>query len=254
MGKYTPQQYIEQFHLLFLSQLSKKLDQKLYAIKGGCNLRFYFKSIRYSEDLDLDIRIIHKDTLHNKITRILESQQFSQLLRLREMVISNISMPKQTETTQRWKILLKTSASDLPLHTKIEFSRRKKQFSAETEFQPIDAEIIQSYKFMPILANHYTAEFAYCQKVKALADRSETQARDIFDIYILLHTKIPISSLNRSLKTYLDRAKNNALSISFADFKSQTVAYLMADHQNQYDSQDIWDNILLTVVTALGAK
>jgi len=254
MGKYTPQQCIEQFHLLFLNQLSQKLDQKLYAIKGGCNLRFYFKSIRYSEDLDLDVRIIHKDTLRNKVTRILESPQFAQLLRLREMTVSNISMPKQTETTQRWKISFKTSASDLLLHTKIEFSRRKQQFSTETKFQPIDAEIIRSYKFMPILANHYTAEFAYCQKVKALADRSETQARDIFDIYILLHTEISINSLNRGLKKYLDRAKNNAMSISFANFKSQTVAYLTADYQNQYDSQDVWENILLTVIDALEGK
>ena len=38
--------YIERFHLLFLAQLGQKLDKRFYALKGGCNLRFFFKSIR----------------------------------------------------------------------------------------------------------------------------------------------------------------------------------------------------------------
>ena len=39
-------EYIERFHLLFLAQLGQKLDKRFYALKGGCNLRFFFKSIR----------------------------------------------------------------------------------------------------------------------------------------------------------------------------------------------------------------
>ena len=66
------QAYIELFHLLFLRQLEGKLDKKLYALKGGCNLRFYFKSIRYSEDIDFDVSIISKETLENKINKILQ--------------------------------------------------------------------------------------------------------------------------------------------------------------------------------------
>ena len=50
--------YIERFHLLFLVQLGQKLDKRFYALKGGCNLRFFLKSIRYSEDMDLDVQTI----------------------------------------------------------------------------------------------------------------------------------------------------------------------------------------------------
>jgi hypothetical protein len=49
-------QAVEQFHLLFLTQLGARFDKKLYALKGGCNLRFFWKSIRYSEGMDLDVR------------------------------------------------------------------------------------------------------------------------------------------------------------------------------------------------------
>ena len=29
------------------------VDKSLFALKGGCNLRFFLKSIRYSENIDL---------------------------------------------------------------------------------------------------------------------------------------------------------------------------------------------------------
>jgi len=47
-------QRVELFHLVFLRALvAKGEDKALFCLKGGCNLRFYFESIRYSEDIDL---------------------------------------------------------------------------------------------------------------------------------------------------------------------------------------------------------
>jgi len=43
---FDAKQVVEQFHLVFLTLLGRALDKRLYAIKGGCNLRFYFKSFR----------------------------------------------------------------------------------------------------------------------------------------------------------------------------------------------------------------
>jgi hypothetical protein len=60
---------VELFHLLFLDQLGRKLDKRVYALKEGYNLRFFMKSIRYSEDMDIDIQTIPptipKDRLRN---------------------------------------------------------------------------------------------------------------------------------------------------------------------------------------------
>jgi predicted nucleotidyltransferase component of viral defense system len=53
---WNERQTIEIFHLLFLRAFGARVDKSLFALKGGCNLRFFFKSVRYSEDMDLDIR------------------------------------------------------------------------------------------------------------------------------------------------------------------------------------------------------
>ncbi|MEO8905276.1 MAG: nucleotidyl transferase AbiEii/AbiGii toxin family protein [Polyangiaceae bacterium] len=70
----TARQSIEFFHLVFLRALVAKGEEKsLIALKGGCNLRFYFGSIRYSEDMDFDVSVIAKGTLKNKVDRLLKS-------------------------------------------------------------------------------------------------------------------------------------------------------------------------------------
>src|SRR5580700_74568 len=108
---------IELFHLLFLRQLEGKLDKKLYALKGGCNLRFFFKSIRYSEDIDFDVAIISKTTLENKINKILESINFKRILENKGIEIAQSNPVKQTGTTQRWKLLLRIKNSTISIPT-----------------------------------------------------------------------------------------------------------------------------------------
>ena len=55
MKIYSPKASVELFHLVFIDLLGRKVDKKHYALKGGCNLRFFFKSFRYSEDMDVDV-------------------------------------------------------------------------------------------------------------------------------------------------------------------------------------------------------
>jgi hypothetical protein len=44
-------QVVELFHLAFLQVLQARLDQARYVLKGGANLRYFFDSVRYSEDI-----------------------------------------------------------------------------------------------------------------------------------------------------------------------------------------------------------
>lgn len=55
MPDLTRAQRIELFHLAFLEMLSKRLDLSRYVLKGGANLRYFFGSVRYSEDIDIDL-------------------------------------------------------------------------------------------------------------------------------------------------------------------------------------------------------
>lgn len=249
MPLFTAKQYVEVFHLLFLSQLGRKLDKKLYALKGGCNMRFYFKNIRYSEDMDIDIRIIAKDTLRKKIQQILNSTPFNHILQAKNIEILETSEPKQTTTTQRWKITLKILGSTLALNTKIEFSRR--EFGKQVLFEAIQPEILRQYSLPPILINHYSIKSMYEQKILALALRNQTQARDIFDLYFLIGSGIDLKLTEKKILQHLTTAKSNALSVSFKDFKGQVLAYLPEDYQAQYNDPYVWENILSTVTHQL---
>ena len=56
MGSLSNAQIIELFHVAFLDVLSSRLDPARYVLKGGTNLRYFFESLRYSEDIDLDMK------------------------------------------------------------------------------------------------------------------------------------------------------------------------------------------------------
>ena len=118
-----------------------------------------------------------------KINKLLESIAFKQNLKSHGIEIIKFSEAKQTETTQRWKLSLKITGESLPIATKIEFSRRT--INDNFKLEPVDQEIIQLYKLYPIITNHYLREEAFNQKVNALINRTETQARDIFDLNLL---------------------------------------------------------------------
>jgi len=249
MSNYSARIAVEQFHLLFLEQLGKIIDKQLTILKGGCNLRFFLKSIRYSEDIDIDVRKISKETLQKNVRKVLSSPGLKMALKERNLEILEYSEPKQTETVQRWKIALKSTQTVMPVNTKVEFSRRDTQ--KPTAFELIDSMLTRNYGLVPVFFNHYTGEAALCQKIEALAGRTETQARDVFDIYHLIHIGIESQKILRELKVDFLKAKENAMSLSFADFKSQVLSYLPIESQTEYGGAGIWDQMVLEVVQLL---
>ena len=249
MAPFTAQQYIELFHLLFLDQLGRKADKKVIVLKGGCNLRFFFKSIRYSEDMDFDLSNIPVHVFREQVNAIFKSQPFSQILESRKIRLEHITEAKQTDTTQRWKIGLITPACPLPLPTKIEFSRRcRKEDGVLASIVP---DIIRAYELTPILCRHYIAESAFRQKFAALIGRKAPQARDIFDLHLLLQWLPRRKPKTPTNKTQIASAQNRALAIDFESFKSQVIPFLPVDSQQRYSSAEVWDTIVMEVVEAL---
>ena len=244
-------EYVERFHLLFLAQLGSKLDKSCYALKGGCNLRFFFKSIRYSEDMDLDVQNIPVSELHSRVAGILKSASFLQALAVHEMNIEHVTESKQTETTQRWKFGLLTPAANRPLPTKIEFSRRR-AFS-DAVLENVDPLLIRSLGLAPVLACHYPAAAAWRQKIQALATRSVTQVRDLFDLNLLLNSGavVPANENTALADDLLKAAEERCLAMRFEDFKSQVLSYLAPEHQPAYDDPGVWDHMVLSVTEAL---
>lgn len=248
MKTHSPKASVELFHLLLLDALGRKADRRYYALKGGCNLRFFMRSIRYSEDMDIDVSSgFPKDKLEDLVNRILSSKSFLDVLALRKIRIEESSAPKQTDTTQRWKFGLGLAGSSVLLRTKLEFSWRG--MSDETSFDPVDPLLIRTYELTPMLTSHYTPQSALNQKIVALATRREIQARDAFDIGLLLDSGVEYGPVAENIRK---QAQENALSVSFNMFKAQVISYLHPDSQKQYDSSNVWDSLVLRVVEALG--
>ena len=240
----NPKAQIEIFHLMFLRQFSAQIDANLYAIKGGCNLRFFFGSVRYSEDVDLDVCTIAQKTLENKVTNLLTSPPLLKLLQGYGITQLAVTSPKQTPTTQRWKIQLHTENAEMPYHTKIEFSRRSENI--KPELANVNMKICQTYRLPPMRLSHYGLKEAITQKVLALAHRSLTQARDIFDLYHLLHTGSPTLPLSIKQNT-LAQAGEALLTITFNDYKSQVINFLEPEEQAIYNNKEYWEEISNTV-------
>jgi predicted nucleotidyltransferase component of viral defense system len=247
---WSSRQAIEVFHLLFLRALRGRVDPGLYCLKGGCNLRFYCKSIRYSEDIDLDVHTVALGTLQKNVETTLRSDAFVRTLRTQEILVGDFSAPKHTPTTQRWKVQIRNKGATQNIPTKIEFSRRR--FDPETLLEPVDAEIIACYKLYPVLVQHYSPSTALIHQIEALALRNETQARDVFDLKLLFDANVR-PKLHAATRQLIPEAVVKAIGIGFDDFSGQVVAYLEPEYQQYYRDKRAWERLQEDVVTRLEA-
>lgn len=249
----TARQSTELFHLVFLRALvAKGEDKSLVVLKGGCNLRFYFGSIRYSEDMDLDVVVIARDTLKNKVDRLLRSPLVTAPLKAHGLTIVETSAPKQTDTTQRWKVGLAREGESLPIRTKVEFSRR--DGIEGSKFEAAGREVLRPYGLTPVLATHYTTGAAIRQKVHALAARTEPQARDVFDLSLLLaRSDAAEFALDDGAKKWLAEAIDHAMGISFDEYASKVVAFFEPAHTELYAERSAWEAMQEDVVARLEA-
>jgi len=249
MKVYNQLELREVFHLEFLRWLGRKVKAEYYALKGGVNLRFFFQSMRYSEDMDLDAHGIRKDALLDAVMEILGSASFKAALRpfgIERVIPPDIAKAKQTQTTQRFKVHLITPAGE-DLFTKIEFSRRG--FRMGIAVDPVLDNILRSYKLAPLLIPHYDIGSTIEQKLDALIARTVTQARDIFDLYILSpQWKQAKAASMRIGRSKIDTAREKIFEIDFAQFRDTVISYLSAEDQNTYNKPDIWDEVKLKVV------
>ncbi len=255
---YNDLQLREIFHLEFLRWFGRKVKSEYYTLKGGVNLRFFFNSARYSEDMDLDIQGINKESLLEAVMRILESPSFGNALKpfgIERIAPPDVTKAKQTDTTQRFKTHL-ISASGEDLFTKIEFSRRGYKGSAVAE--SVSDAVTRMYKVPPLIAPHYNISSAVRQKIDALSSRTVPQARDIFDLYVLS------SQFNREKDktagaelTKLKKAHERIFDVRFEEFRGGVLAYLASQDQNSYGDPAIWDEVKLKTarfIEELGGK
>jgi len=241
-------QIVELFHLHFVRLLCAGADRDRFGIRGGCNLRFFFESVRYSGDIDFDVAGMPVHTLKEKVNRVLGGPALAMPLRSRGISIAAVTAPKQTETTQRWKVGLSTGAA-LPLHTKLEFSRRPSTEGVVVE--PVSTAVLAEHQMMPVLAPPYPLPAALRQKVGALVGRSTVQARDVFDLSVLLASAGGRIDALRPMRAQIPKAIERAMEVSYDEFKAQVASYLKPEHLDEYGSREAWEAMQGRVVEQL---
>jgi predicted nucleotidyltransferase component of viral defense system len=240
MDKRSDAQVIEVFHLLLMQVLTAH-SRDWFILKGGANLRYYFDSVRYSNDIDLDFFGREGSYVTRSVDAALTGTPFKVLLGQQGLVVAESTKPKQTETTRRWKfgVARQDETKDL-IRTKVEFSNRGIT-SDDILYETIPSQIVDPYAIRPATLSHYGFLAALEQKIAALALRSETKARDIFDLELLLRRR-RAGGVTRGLDVSLaTQAAQKASEVSYASFRSEVIPFLDPDMAVLYEGVDNWE-------------
>jgi len=245
---YNDKMQREVFHFLFLERLLKISDPKLYILKGGVNFRFFFQSPRYSEDIDLDVIGGSVQTLKKNGYKILEDASFIRSLRvfgISAVRINDKSKAKQSETTQRFRLRIVNEAGE-EFPTKVEFSRRESIPTEPYSLDVINPKIALQFKRLSYSCYHYQEESAVIQKIRALGGRSVTQARDVFDLYMLyimgyLSKEHLIANVSQDERK---RALTALESLNYQNYLGQVVEFLDLENKPKYQTPEIWGQMI----------
>ena len=242
---FTHRQQREVFHFLFLERLLRISDPRAFVLKGGINLRFFFASPRYSEDMDLDVLAGGVGTLRKNGYRILRDPAFAKLLAsygIVELILGDPAKAKHTATTQRFRArLVNTTGESYP--TKVEFSRRAQ--AGESVLETIDPSIAQTYRRLSFPCRHYPAAAACQQKLLALANRRQVQARDAFDLYLLwLGGHVKPGTAGSLTPAQRERAADTVLGFTYADYAGQVLEYLEPAERQRFAGEALWGEIV----------
>lgn len=243
---------IELFHLAYCQVAAARMPLDEFAMKGGGNLRFFLRSPRRSADLDLDYLGRKFGRLGERMDEVLLSRQLSELLRLRDIELRfEGHRAKDTETVKRWKFQLARPGMETA-SSKIEFSNRGS--TAAPVLEQMDTELARRLGGVAARIKHYLPPDAIEQKIRALADRSATEPRDVFDLdHLFRHYPDAIAQSRPDPKKTLV-AKDRAIEIPYDNYKRLVVDFLAEDFVGLYGTEQAWTDMVLRVVEELEAK
>jgi predicted nucleotidyltransferase component of viral defense system len=242
---------VEHFHLRLLRGLSERLRGRIWVLKDGVCLRLFHLSPRLSEDMDLDLDPrVGLASAQNSVDSVLESASFIRMLNPLGVSGMKFSKPKQTETTQRWKVLLTFDNGD-EANTKVEISRRRMPEGAKQGIP--NATLLAAQSLPPFAASYYPADSMVRQKLAALAAPGRNAARDLFDLHHLLQIGGEVSrqGLTGSSTEALEAGSAKIRAFSLADFREQVLPFLPEDLSDLYRQKPEFEKMRTEVLEML---
>lgn len=218
-------------------------------LKGGMAMRATRGSMRYTKDIDL---AGSPDVSVNRIAGRINAA-ISALRRDGMIEDFTVSMPKQTETTQRWKIGGRIGG--VAINLTVEVSRRDR--IPEEHVDHVVWSPPREYGLSPILIDAFDASLLAASKTACLMDISREAARDFFDLWILVKANVepPISLIRRFGREALERSIANIEAklekMDFGMVKDELLPFL-PDYFARRMDEALWDDIRLTASLAAG--
>lgn len=239
---------IEFLHLAFLQVLPTRLPVAEYVVKGGANLRLFFDSRRRSQDIDLDYVGSAFWRAEERVDAVLASRAFVELLRVEGVELVDLAKTKQTDTTRRWKFAVRGESAWL--NSKIEFSARGST-DPEVGFEVARSDIGRAAGLRAVRANHYLAPAATRQKIHVLAERTETEPRDVFDLDLLISSHSDAVRRGDVPPELAAKASDAAFAIPFDAYEELVVEYLEDEFVEIYDRPEVWEEMVTRVAAFL---
>jgi Domain of unknown function (DUF1814). len=239
---------IEFLHLAFLQVLPTRLPVAEYVVKGGANLRLFFDSRRRSQDIDLDYVGSTFWRAEERVDAVLVSRAFTDLLRMQGVELVDLAKTKQTATTRRWKFAVQGGGAWL--NSKIEFSARG-HADPEVGFDVARSDIGRAAGLRAVRANHYLAPAATRQKINVLAERKETEPRDVFDLDLLVSAHPNAVRPGDVDPQLAAKAVDSAFAIPFEAYEELVVDYLEDEFVEIYDRPEVWEEMVTRVAEFL---
>lgn len=239
---------VEVVQLAFLQVIPSYLPPTEYIVKGGANLRLFYESRRRSQDIDLDYLGQRFHLVETRVDETLAARAFRDLLRVAGVAMSEPSKPKQTDTTRRWKFAVEGEGAFL--NTKIEFSARG-IVDPEHEFATARDDVGRRIGLRVVRAEHYLPPAAIRQKIRALAQRSDSQPRDVFDLGFLFDAYPHAATPGEISSDTIRRAMDAALGIPYEAYMELVADYIEEEFIGIYGRPEAWADMVLGVVDHL---
>src|SRR5664280_740902 len=238
---------VELLHFALLQVLPSHLPVSDYDVKGGANLRLFYGSRLRSQDIDFDYLGSRVEAVEAGLDAALASRAFRDPQQVAGVKMSEPTKPIQTDTTRCWKLLVE--GPDAHLNTKMEFSAR--EADPEHAFETARDDLGREIGLRVVKAEHYLPPAAIRQKIRALAQRHESEPRDVFDLDLLLATHGGQIRPGEVDQVTLKRAIEAALSIPYETYEDLVVQYIEDDFVEIYGRPEVWTDMTLGVVDHL---
>ena len=224
----VPVQVAESFHLAFLQALATRANLTAWALKGGDNLRFFYSSDRFSEDIDLDTFDIEPWAFQERVDQALASDLLKRTLGILGLRIEYVNQKERSETKSKWVVGIGRQSETDPVYTQIEVSHRAYPYRDFVKVEPVGPAAIAPYAaaLRRPTFGHYLPRAAIAQKVDALWGREVRQPRDVFDLDLLFRVAPDAAVRGDTSEADLRAAITRIVEIGYDEFRAKVLSFI----------------------------